>query len=245
MKPESRRVWRWIAAGSVVVFLVFCAIRASRLHPVIALPPRVVATNQLQRTSKAGVQPPLAFDILGGLKAVITNKPELLSDMPQPNSHVVALARDLQGNIWVGTEGDGVFRYDPDAEPESQWSQFTTNNGLGDNNTYPIACDQRGAYSVAPRAASTPCVVTSTGWIGPYTEAARSAEEAIHLAPNSPDGFRLRALALSRTATKEHGSERNRLAHEAETSAARESAWPRGTRTATCVWPKLFVSSGT
>ena len=64
--------------------------------------------------------------------------------MPQPNSHVVALARDLQGNIWVGTEGDGVFRYDPDAEPESQWSQFTTNNGLGDNNAYAIACDQQG-----------------------------------------------------------------------------------------------------
>ena len=55
--------------------------------------------------------------------------------------------------------------------------------------------------------------------LGQYTEAARSAEEATHLAPNSPDGFRLRALALSRTATKEHGSERNRLADEAETSA--------------------------
>jgi tetratricopeptide (TPR) repeat protein len=55
--------------------------------------------------------------------------------------------------------------------------------------------------------------------LGQYTEAARSAEEAIHLAPNSPDGFRLRALALSRIATKEHGLERDRLAHEGAASA--------------------------
>ena len=64
--------------------------------------------------------------------------------MLDTDSHVVSIARDLQGNIWVGTEGDGVFRYDPDAEPESQWSQFTNNNGLGDNNAYSIACDKQG-----------------------------------------------------------------------------------------------------
>ncbi len=78
----------------------------------------------------------------------------------------------------------------------------------------------RQAVALAPQSASAHRALSRAQvGLGQYTEAARSAEEAIHLAPNSPDGFRLRALALSRTATKEHGSERNRLAHEAETSA--------------------------
>jgi sugar lactone lactonase YvrE len=144
MKPALRRVWQWIPAGSALVFLVFCAIRASHLHPVTASYPRIIATNQLRQTPEPKVQTLLNFNILTGFETGATNKPELPADMPQPDSRVVALARDLWGNIWVGTEGDGVFRYDPDAEPESQWSQFTTNNGLGDNNAYSIICDKQG-----------------------------------------------------------------------------------------------------
>jgi len=54
---------------------------------------------------------------------------------------IVALAQDLQGNIWVGTEDKGVFRYDPKAD---QWTQFNSKNGLGDDNAYAIACDKLG-----------------------------------------------------------------------------------------------------
>jgi ligand-binding sensor domain-containing protein len=54
---------------------------------------------------------------------------------------VVALAQDLQGNIWAGTEDKGVFRFDPKAD---QWTQFNSKNGLGDDNAYAIACDKVG-----------------------------------------------------------------------------------------------------
>jgi frataxin-like iron-binding protein CyaY len=57
---------------------------------------------------------------------------------------IVALAQDLQGNIWVGTEDKGVFRYDPKAAEGNQWTQFNSKNGLGDDNAYAIACDKLG-----------------------------------------------------------------------------------------------------
>jgi hypothetical protein len=57
---------------------------------------------------------------------------------------ILSLVKDLPGNIWIGTEDSGVFRYNPDAEPASQWTQFTTKDGLGDDNAYAIACDKQG-----------------------------------------------------------------------------------------------------
>ena len=57
---------------------------------------------------------------------------------------IVALAQDLQGNIWVGTEDKGVFRYDPKAAEGKQWTQFNSKNGLADDNAYAIACDKLG-----------------------------------------------------------------------------------------------------
>jgi sugar lactone lactonase YvrE len=112
--------------GSVAVFLVFCAARASHLRRAAAL--RALAANLAKGAPKA------------------SSKPELVAaDLrPRPDSHVMALARDPQGYLWIGTEDDGVYRYDPDAGPERQWTQFTTNDGLGDNNAYAIACDKQG-----------------------------------------------------------------------------------------------------
>ena len=53
---------------------------------------------------------------------------------------VMALARDLAGNVWVGTEDRGVLR----GTPEGVWTQFTTQDGLGDDNGYAICCDRLG-----------------------------------------------------------------------------------------------------
>lgn len=57
-----------------------------------------------------------------------------------PDNITVSLASDADGNIWVGTEHEGVFRYNPS---EDKWTQFTTEDGLGDNNAYAIACDKQ------------------------------------------------------------------------------------------------------
>ena len=64
--------------------------------------------------------------------------------LQQPGLFIVALARDLAGNVWVGTEDQGVFRYNPAAAPDQQWRQFTTKDGLGDDNAYALACDTLG-----------------------------------------------------------------------------------------------------
>ncbi len=78
---------------------------------------------------------------------------------------VTALATDGGGNLWVGGEGEGLFRYDPaKTGREEAWIEFThwntgggpEENGptlaakagemncLGDDSIYALACDKRG-----------------------------------------------------------------------------------------------------
>jgi len=54
---------------------------------------------------------------------------------------VTCLAADREGQIWVGTEDQGVWRYDATAAVDRAWTHFTTDNGLGDDNAYAIAVD--------------------------------------------------------------------------------------------------------
>ncbi|MDR1483308.1 MAG: hypothetical protein LBT09_00640 [Planctomycetaceae bacterium] len=53
---------------------------------------------------------------------------------------IVALIDDGLGGAWVGTEDEGVFHCDSN----NKISQFTTKNGLGDNNGYALAIDKLG-----------------------------------------------------------------------------------------------------
>ena len=55
----------------------------------------------------------------------------------------MALCKDLAGNLWIGTEGEGVFRYNPTKKAAEQWAQFTTKDGLGDDYGYALACDDQ------------------------------------------------------------------------------------------------------
>jgi hypothetical protein len=77
---------------------------------------------------------------------------------------VTALCWDLRGNLWVGTEDTGVWRYDPGAAEGRRWAQFTRArtggppepdgpvlatraaavNCLADDNAYALACDKLG-----------------------------------------------------------------------------------------------------
>lgn len=54
---------------------------------------------------------------------------------------VMALCRDNNGGIWVGTEEKGVWRFDPQGR---SWKQWTTKDGLGDDYVYALACDKKG-----------------------------------------------------------------------------------------------------
>ena len=44
---------------------------------------------------------------------------------------ITALCEDLQGNLWVGTEDTGVWRYEPGADRGKRWSRFTRSNTGG------------------------------------------------------------------------------------------------------------------
>jgi hypothetical protein len=77
---------------------------------------------------------------------------------------IMALCQDLDGNLWVGTEDTGVWRFSPNAENGRRWAQFARErtNGkpepagptlpaqsadadcLGDNVAYALACDKLG-----------------------------------------------------------------------------------------------------
>jgi ligand-binding sensor domain-containing protein len=54
---------------------------------------------------------------------------------------IMSLCMDQQGFCWAGSEGDGVFRIDL-STGKSQ--QFTTKDGLGDDDVYAVACDRKG-----------------------------------------------------------------------------------------------------
>ena len=60
--------------------------------------------------------------------------------------HVFSILEDKRGNIWFGTIGAGVYRYDPsaDAAGESLFTNFTTKEGLVNNTVTCIYEDKAG-----------------------------------------------------------------------------------------------------
>jgi RHS repeat-associated protein len=79
-------------------------------------------------------------------------------DKSIPKSLVPQIRRaDGLGGAWVGTEDYGVFHYQVDGKV----SQFTTKNGLGDNNSYALAIDKLGRLAQQTRFDSDkPIIVT-------------------------------------------------------------------------------------
>jgi ligand-binding sensor domain-containing protein len=64
----------------------------------------------------------------------ILNKNLGLSNDKGNNVH--CSLQDKAGNLWFGTTGDGLFKYDPSASLRTggkTFTQFTTSNGLNHN----------------------------------------------------------------------------------------------------------------
>jgi hypothetical protein len=57
---------------------------------------------------------------------------------------VTSLCQGVSGQVWAGCEDTGLWRLDPRAPAGKQWTQFTTKDGLGDDNGYCIATDWLG-----------------------------------------------------------------------------------------------------
>jgi hypothetical protein len=65
--------------------------------------------------------------------------PALGWNIEQQGGFPLCLAADAQNATWVGTEGKGLWRFDP---REKKWTQFTTKDGLGDDSIYALAVDK-------------------------------------------------------------------------------------------------------
>jgi hypothetical protein len=57
---------------------------------------------------------------------------------------VTCLTSDKDGNVWIGTEDSGVWRFSPKEAADRRWSHFDAKTGLGDNSCYSVICDKRG-----------------------------------------------------------------------------------------------------
>jgi hypothetical protein len=142
MKSKSKHGWRWIVAGGVVVLLVICVVWALRSHGGAASHRRAVAVK-----AKAKNPHPGSTNLTLTRPAATLSRPTVEGQWekyPEPGLYVMALARDGDGNVWVGTEGNGVWQFNPDESTNGAWRQFTVTNGLGDNYAYSLAVDQQG-----------------------------------------------------------------------------------------------------
>lgn len=59
-------------------------------------------------------------------------------------ANVHCALKDKSGKLWFGTTGEGVYRYDPSAGNGQSFVNFTTKDGLGDNNVWCIYEDKSG-----------------------------------------------------------------------------------------------------
>jgi len=54
------------------------------------------------------------------------------------NSFVTSLCADHQGRVFLGTEDQGLWRFDPAAPTGKQYTHFTTKDGLADDDVYAL-----------------------------------------------------------------------------------------------------------
>ncbi|MDR0522432.1 MAG: hypothetical protein LBH00_11355 [Planctomycetaceae bacterium] len=59
--------------------------------------------------------------------------------LPVPAKFIVSITSDNSGGVWLGSEDDGVFRCDNNGNVK----QYTTKDGLGDDNGYALAVDRQ------------------------------------------------------------------------------------------------------
>ena len=91
----------------------------------------------------------IAAIFLWGTRASAEPEPPPVSTLPvalgwnaEKQSHFpTSLAASPRGEIWVGTEDRGVWRYAPLLKT---WTGFTTADGLGDDTVYAVVVDQLG-----------------------------------------------------------------------------------------------------
>jgi len=57
---------------------------------------------------------------------------------------ITSLCPGTRGTVWIGTEDQGVWQYNPAAPAGKQFAHYTQIDGLGDDNAYALVCDKAG-----------------------------------------------------------------------------------------------------
>ena len=70
--------------------------------------------------------------------------PRSVWNIKERGAFVMSSLRDQSDIYWFGTEDNGVWRYDPRLPLDQAWRQFTVKDGLGDDNVYALAQDEKG-----------------------------------------------------------------------------------------------------
>ena len=93
--------------------------------------------------------PPFLFRLC--VAAVLCFLPSLVNatepfvfDSKTQGSHVMSMAVDRAGSVWVGMQDWAVWNRMVDAKGNAHWRQFTVKDGLGDNDAYAMASDKQG-----------------------------------------------------------------------------------------------------
>ena len=81
---------------------------------------------------------------LGTISPCPASAAPLTWDTNAQGQFVTSLCRDNSGHVWIGTEDQGVWRCDPSASKDKQYTHYTTKDGLGDDNAYALTCDKAG-----------------------------------------------------------------------------------------------------
>jgi ligand-binding sensor domain-containing protein/class 3 adenylate cyclase len=94
------------------------------------------ALGKFAHTSHPEPTPALPLKI----KAIATSNLQYLDvDQGMASSYVYSITEDKSGNLWFGTGGGGVSRYDG-----TSFTHFTTNEGLSNNTVWAITTDKSG-----------------------------------------------------------------------------------------------------
>lgn len=92
-------------------------------------PPGTITGRQHLPRLLPGVQAPMTITSIAHVRA--------------HSSWITALTIDQHGRWWIGTEGQGVSCYDPNAKRGDRWQRYN-NQQFAPNNVYALACDGMG-----------------------------------------------------------------------------------------------------
>ena len=82
--------------------------------------------------------------LLAGMLSLTRADAPATWDANAQGQFITSLCRDNSGHVWIGTEDQGVWRFDPSDSAGKQYTRFTTKEGLRDDNAYALACDKAG-----------------------------------------------------------------------------------------------------